>query len=83
MRTLYALLTLLLLVTPASAQRVCQQVGQSIQCSDGSAASPAGPGTYHQSVPAKPGARPPKDGTFEYLPNGTVCQVFGKTRYCK
>jgi hypothetical protein len=69
----YALLALVLLaVTPAQAQRVCQQVGQSVQCSDG---------TYLPKTQTP--KKPPKDGTFEYFPNGTVCQAFGKQRYCR
>lgn len=58
---------------PAEAQRVCQQVGQTVQCSDGAY-------LLGTQSPRKP---PPKAGTFEYFPNGTVCQVFGKQRVCR
>ena len=76
MRALVLLLALLMAALPAApqawAQRVCQQVGQTVQCSDGA------------YLPrSKAPKTPPKDGTFEYFPNGTVCQVFGKQRYCK
>jgi hypothetical protein len=73
MRALVLLLALLMAAAPAEAQRVCQKVGQTVQCSDGATL----PRTQ------SPKAQPPKDGTFEYFPNGTVCQVFGKQRYCK
>ena len=72
MRAVVLLLALLMAALPAEAQRVCQQVGQAVQCNDGAYL----PKTQSPKTP-------PKDGTFEYFPNGTVCQVFGKQRYCK
>ncbi|HYC64812.1 MAG TPA: hypothetical protein VEC14_08790 [Reyranellaceae bacterium] len=66
-----ALLLVLLAALPAEAQRVCQQVGQAVQCRDG---------TYLPKAQTKP---PPKDGTFQYHSDGTVCQVFGRSRYCR
>jgi hypothetical protein len=76
MRKLAALLCLLLFATPASAQRVCQPVGQSVRCSDGNVYPPVQP-------PRTTTAPKPKDGTFEYYPDGTVCQIFGKNRTCR
>jgi hypothetical protein len=73
MRVLVLLLCLLLATPPAQAQRVCQQVGQTVQCSGG---------VYLPKTQA-PTKTPPKEGTFEYFPDGTVCQVFGKQRYCR
>jgi len=70
MRALAVVLTLFIAL-PAQAQRVCKQVGQAVQCSDGTYLPKAQPKT------------PPKHGTFEYHSNGTVCQVFGKQRYCR
>jgi len=70
MRVLAALL-LVMTALPAHADRVCQRTGNATTCSDG---------TYLPKSETKP---PPKDGTFEYHQNGTVCQVFGKVRYCR
>ena len=71
MRRLLMILLPLLAAAPVEAQRICKQVGQSVRCSDGTYLPKAQPRT------------PPKDGTFEYHSNGTVCQVFGKNRYCR
>jgi hypothetical protein len=74
MRALAVLLALLIAL-PAEAQRMCQQVGQAVQRSDGA---------YLPKLQPKAPPHPsPRDGTFEYHSNGTVCQVFGKTRYCR
>ena len=70
---LLALFTLVMSALPAEAQRVCQQVGQTVQCSDGAY-------LLDTQSPRKP---PPKEGTFQYYSSGTVCQVFGKQRFCK
>lgn len=66
-----AILLALTIALPAEAQRVCKQVGPAVHCSDGAYLPKAQPKT------------PPKDSTFEYHSNGTVCQVFGKNRYCR
>jgi hypothetical protein len=67
---------------PAVSQsRVCRQVGNSVQCSDGSASHGSG-STQYEAVPPKPGSAKPKDG-FEYYSDGKVCQTVGKVRTCK
>jgi hypothetical protein len=72
MRALVLLPALLMAAPAAQAQRVCQQVGQAVQCSDGA-----------YLLKTQSPKKQPKDGTFEYFSNGTVCQVFGKQRFCK
>jgi hypothetical protein len=80
MRTLLALM-LIVVAVPAHAERVCRQVGQAIQCSDGSAAHQGSNGTFYQAVPPKTGAAKPRNGIDSPAP-GKTCRVLGTTRVC-